>query len=426
MPAELVRESDAEMVVQITIKKSSNFYECEKNIRQALNEGGTLATGKCLEDFDADGSPIMIGNRKLTAKRTKISKKYETPYGLSTVDRYAYQGPEGGGVFFPMEANARIVGGSTPLFAQSVSYLYSNNNSSVTQSSLEQLTERVISRCLIQDLSATVAEQVEAKSRHLSYSHCEPPPADVSFVSIGLDGTCMLLCGGEYRQAMVGTLAFYDARGERLHTNYIAAAPEHGKATFLQRMDEEIERIKTKYGGVRYVGISDGASDYLPWLKRHTSTQVLDFWHATEYLGGSAGAIHRSKAKQKEWLDETSHNLKHDHGAAELILGELEEAFEKPNLSAGVREKLEAALSYFGNNLDRMNYASYRKTHLPIGSGVTEAACKTLVKSRMCGSGMKWKQSGSDGVLTLRALSLTTSRWEAFWENLAKNGLTTI
>lgn len=426
MSAELIRESDTEVVVQVTIKKSSNFYECEKNIREALNEGGAVATGKCLEDFDADGSPIMIGKRKLTAKRTKISKKYETPYGVTAVNRYAYQGSEGGAVFYPMEANARIVGSSTPLFAQSVSYLYSNNDSSAAQSSLEQTTGRTISRCLIQDLSAVVAEQVEAKSRHLSYSHCEPTLLEVSFVTIGLDGTCMLFCGKEYRQAMVGTIAFYDANGERLHTNYIAAAPEHGKATFLQRMDEEIERIKNKYGSVRYVGISDGAADFLPWLKRHTSTQVLDFWHVTEYLSRSAGAIHRSKAKQEKWLAETCHALKHNHGAAELILAELEEAFGKRNLSSGVREKLAAALTYFGNNMARMNYASYRKTNLPIGSGITEAACKTVVKSRMCGSGMKWKHSGSDGVLTLRALSLTTSRWQAFWDNLAKNGLTTI
>ncbi len=391
----------------------------------ALNEGGSLATGKCLEDFDADGSPIVIGKRKLTAKRTKISRKYETPYGVSTVNRYAYQGSEGGAVFYPMETNSRIVGGSTPSFAQSVSYLYSNNNSSATQSSLEQTTGRPISRCLIQDLSAAVAEQVEAKSRHLSYSHCEPTAPEVSFVTIGLDGTCMLFCGREYRQAMVGTIAFYDASDERLYTNYIAAAPEHGKATFLQRMDEEIERIKKKYGGVRYIGISDGTADYSPWLKQHTSTQVLDFWHTTEYLAETAGAIHRSKTKQKEWLDETCHALKHNHRAAESILGELEEAFDKQNLSAGVREKLEAALSYFGNNFGRMNYASYRKTNLPIGSGITEAACKTVVKSRMCGSGMKWTQSGSDGVLTLRALSLTTNRWKAFWENLVKNSLTT-
>ena len=107
----------------------------------ALNEGGSLATGKCLEDFDADGSPIVIGKRKLTAKRTKISRKYETPYGVSTVNRYAYQGSEGGAVFYPMEANSRIVGGSTPSFVQSVSYLYSNNNSSATCSAPRSAVE---------------------------------------------------------------------------------------------------------------------------------------------------------------------------------------------------------------------------------------------------------------------------------------------
>ena len=284
---------------------------------------------------------------------------------------------------------------------------------------LANLHPPIIGKFAPMPISTALALPQSNELSHRSRSH-----GAISY-GTGLDGTCMLFCGREYRQAMVGTIAFYDASGERLHTNYIAAAPEHGKATFLQRMDEEIERIKKKYGGVRYIGISDGAADYLPWLKQHTSTQVLDFWHTTEYLAETAGAIHRSKTKQKEWLDETCHALKHNHRAAESILGELEEAFDKQNLSAGVREKLEAALSYFGNNLGRMNYASYRKTNLPIGSGITEAACKTVVKSRMCGSGMKWTQSGSDGVLTLRALSLTTNRWKAFWENLAKNGLTT-
>jgi len=89
MPAEMLRESDSEIVIQITIPKSNNFYECEENIRRGLNEGGTLATSKCLEEFDTDGSPILVGNQKLTAKRTKIPKKYETPYGISEVERYA-------------------------------------------------------------------------------------------------------------------------------------------------------------------------------------------------------------------------------------------------------------------------------------------------------------------------------------------------
>lgn len=427
MSAELIRESDSELVIQITIPKSGNFMECEQQIRQALNESGALATGKCLEDFDTDGAPMIVGNQKLTAKRTKVAKKYETPYGVAQVERYAYQSSQGGSVFIPMEANARIIGGSTPLFAKCLSYLYSHNNASVTRDSLKHATGRAVSRCLIQDASFLVSEQVDARSRYQEFSRSEPEVGEVAFITIGLDGTCMFFCEEGYRQAMVGNIAFYDAEGERLHTNYIAAAPEHGKPVFLKRMDEEIERVKKKYklNDPRYVGISDGAADYLPWLKRHTTTQVLDFWHATEYLADAAGAIHRSEARRKSWLDDSCHTLKHGHGGASEILKQLDAAAEKTNLSSGVREKLGAARSYFGNNLDRMNYASYRKTKLPIGSGVTEAACKTVVKSRMCGSGMKWKQSGSDSVLTLRALSLTPARWDEFWQSLAQNGLTT-
>jgi hypothetical protein len=43
---------------------------------------------------------------------------------------------------------------------------------------------------------------------------------------------------------MVGTLSLYDAQGERLHTTYVAAAPQHGRNTFLARMQREIEHIK--------------------------------------------------------------------------------------------------------------------------------------------------------------------------------------
>ncbi len=42
---------------------------------------------------------------------------------------------------------------------------------------------------------------------------------------------------------------------------------------------------------------------------------------------------------------------------------------------------------------------------LPIGSGVTEAACKTLATQRMKRSGMHWRQEGGQAVLTFRAMA---------------------
>ena len=321
----------------------------------------------------------------------------------------------------PLEDNARIVDSSTPRFAKIVSFNYSHNNSTVVQLNLVQSLNRRVSRCYIQDISAAVAAQVDGKSRYWDYAGSDPDPQNVATIAIGLDGACMLFCEDGYRQAMVGTIAYFDASGERLHTTYVACAPEYGKHTFLKRMDEEIARVKNIYHDVRYVGISDGASDFLPWLKKHTTTQILDFWHVSEYIHGSAQAIVRKKADQKVWIEETCHKLKHQHGAAQEILDELKAArFKKMSKSA--KDKLDAAITYIDNNLGRMNYASYRKTQLPIGSGITEAACKTVIKLRMCGSGMKWKQSGSDCVLSLRALALSNGRWEEFWSNLAKFG----
>jgi len=53
-----------------------------------------------------------------------------------------------------------------------------------------------------------------------------------------------------------------------------------------------------------------------------------------------------------------------------------------------------------------MDYAQFIRNNLPIGSGI--AACKTIVKQRLCQSGMRWKELGASIVLGLRTLVLTT------------------
>ncbi|NEX22183.1 hypothetical protein G3480_18050 [Thiorhodococcus mannitoliphagus] len=55
---------------------------------------------------------------------------------------------------------------------------------------------------------------------------------------------------------------------------------------------------------------------------------------------------------------------------------------------------------------------------MPISSGVTEASCKTLVKQRLCASGMRWKNTGAKIVLSLGALTQTAGRWTQFWQRI--------
>ena len=87
-----------------------------------------------------------------------------------------------------------------------------------------------------------------------------------------------------------------------------------------------------------------------------------------------------------------------------------------------IMEKLQASITYFRNHLSQMQYSQFRQKHYPIGSGVTEAACKTLIKQRLCCSGMRWKEKGASIILSLRALILTSTRWEQFWDKLNQYG----
>jgi hypothetical protein len=69
-----------------------------------------------------------------------------------------------------------------------------------------------------------------------------------------------------------------------------------------------------------------------------------------------------------------------------------------------------------------MEYALVREEGLPIGSGIIEAACKCVVKERVCGSGMRWKRLALQGVLTLRSLDRSSDRWDQFWTRCATFG----
>ena len=223
---------------------------------------------------------------------------------------------------------------------------------------------------------------------------------------------------------MVGTLSVYDGEGERQHTIYLAATPEYGKAKFLGYLEAEIDRLKAKYPDVHYVGIADGAKGNWEFLGRHTDVQVVDFWHAVEYLGKVAVVLFRGHPKTRQsWMDDACHRLKHDPGGAAWVLKRLRSLARERPWAKG-NEDVERAITYFANQsgAGRMDYAARVAADEPIGSGVTEAACKVIVKQRLCGSGMKWTENGSAVVLSLRALSYTPERWNQFWSKVDRWG----
>ncbi|MEM1122056.1 MAG: hypothetical protein AAGJ18_16520 [Bacteroidota bacterium] len=198
----------------------------------------------------------------------------------------------------------------------------------------------------------------------------------------------------------------------------MAQAPEYGKLTFNERFAAEIDRIKSLVSKADYIGLADGAKDNWTFLESYTEVSILDFWHASEYLTLASKAASRSAYEHNQWLENARHTLRHELQGATKLLEQMKRFRRKPKLSKVAKESLEKAITYFTNHKHQMDYARLSQANYPIGSGVTEAACKVIVKERLCQLGMKWKLDGAQSTLTIRALYHSDGRWNQFWNNV--------
>jgi len=90
------------------------------------------------------------------------------------------------------------------------------------------------------------------------------------------------------------------------------------------------------------------------------------------------------------------------------------------------KDAIDAAITYFSNNRKRMNYAKHVKEGIPIGSGVTEAACKVIIKQRLCASGMRWSIGGAGEIISLRCRLYSDGNWKQFWGKIDRYGISAL
>ena len=143
-----------------------------------------------------------------------------------------------------------------------------------------------------------------------------------------------------------------------------------------------------------------------------TALQIVDFYHALEHAGKVLVALLGSKehpdykARRGRWAKQ----LLKDR-VDKLITQARKECASQPNAEA-----VEKELSYFVNNVERMQYGTFRRRGFFIGSGVVEAGCKTVIGARCNQSGMFWGKPGAENVLALRCIH-ASRRLDSFWRN---------
>jgi len=141
------------------------------------------------------------------------------------------------------------------------------------------------------------------------------------------------------------------------------------------------------------------------------------FEQATEHLSRAGEALFgKSSEPGHAWYHKYCKKLLEDDDGAEAVLRSIDYYGQKLGLSKSRREKLAQERTFFRRNKDRMCYADFMVRGLPIGSAPVEAACKSIVKTRLCRSGMRWSRQGGQRILYLRCF-VKSNRWNEFWKH---------
>jgi hypothetical protein len=409
-------------------RTGKDFLQKEIELRDRLNEAGTDVGKLFIESLDVD-EPFIVENGVVYRNKGLTGQDYKTFFGDVRVERHTYQADRGGKTICPVEVNASFFLNSTPLLSQVVAYKASEMGSSKVEEDLLHSNGIKLSRRYVKSLSDAVGELAQKKGHWNYEDNPEIDPNKVVTLSLGLDGTTMYLSSqGGHKEAMVGTISAYDEEGDRLHTIYTGASPQHGKAKFLAHLNEEWEKAKKKYPNAFTQGLTDGARWIGRWLKKRTEKQVLDFFHLSEYIGDAGAAIFKEGARElDEYVKYWRHHIKWSHRGAYRFCAELESIRDGEIEMDGLRktiniEALKPIIVYLKNNGPRTDYLRELENNRPIGSGVTEAACKQLIKARMCQSGMRWKDEGASNIIAIRSLVMTSGRWLQFWTKVMRYG----
>jgi hypothetical protein len=164
------------------------------------------------------------------------------------------------------------------------------------------------------------------------------------------------------------------------------------------------------------VVLGDGARWIRGLVEEHfpNAVHIVDLYHAREHVWNVANAVYGPATPQGAAWAKQADDLLSDGKIEQLIelIEELPAISAEPDASRSIAE-MEA--DSFRSNAQRMRYPAFGAKGMHIGSGIAEAACKTVVSPRAKRAGMRWTPEGLDAVLALRTSVLNQSS-DSFWE----------
>jgi hypothetical protein len=369
------------------------------------------------------------------------TKRVSTVLGKIRMSRAYYYSREERRGFFPQDRIWDVEGnGYSPGFKRLVSRIGGQEAFARASEDLWELAELKVSPKEVERISEEVGETILASEERrleevfagnvVTLPSCEGNQK----VYLEMDGTGVPVVGGETagrkgkgadgrartREAKLGVVFTQTKLNEKgrpvrdeetaTYVGKIETAEELGKELYAEVERRGLSQARTKIVvGDGAVWIWELAAEHFP-----EAIQIVDLYHAREHLWSLGNVLHPHDDKRRErWVGSRIAQL--DRGDIASLL----KAFDSvpvPNPEAG--ETLRKEREYFNKNRDRMQYQTFKAQGLFLGSGVVEAACKSVIGMRLKQSGMRWTVPGANAIIALRRCR-RSGEWEDFWADRA-------
>lgn len=404
--------------------------ELEGLVRTAIFKPAAEFVGHLLQAA-ADRIDAAYQHKPGETFKGRVSLEVQCLFGCFSLLRdYYYHAKQQSG-HYPADAGLGLETGYTPAlarlmalegsdetgFQKAACHLLETGGISVDARQIQRVIQRI----------GPAAQEWQARD----YRPEETEPCDAPVLYVSADGTGIPMRNDELegrkgkqadgtaktRQVYLGcvfTQHRTDERGRPVRdwesTTYISSMDCIGNFGPLLRQEALRRGMGTAATTVLLI---DGASglENMGRINFKEAIQIVDFYHAMEHGGTVLEALLGSKThpdykkRHHRWAKELLKN-----GVKRLIA---EVRQECQNTSRAV--SVEKELGYFVNNVDRMQYGTFRKRGYFIGSGVIEAGCKTVVGGRCKQPGMFWGQSGAENILAFRCIN-SSRRLNDFWK----------
>jgi hypothetical protein len=424
-----------------TPQKMATF---ESELRTLLREVGRRIMAWVLNHIEPESAREMPSrlwwNGRAYRRRRQHRTTLATLFGPVVVWRRLYEPlTPGQRAIHPLELNVGIESGvATPALAERVGRWAVDHTQRQVLEMLQQdhgvhwscATLRKLLGSLSTGMAAhRQAAQVDQVVRWLHQARASTGRWQPT-LAVGRDGVNVPLRHGAWKEGATATVSVMDRRGKRVGTVYVGQMPESGQLTLTTHLTALLQDILQHVDaqGLRLVYVSDDGyhpSDYYhtvlknmhdprrPWCTL-TWLRIVDYYHTCLYIQQLAEALFGPSPQARAWAKQMRKHLKTQSDGITRVL-QSAGALRRQHGLGGKAKDYEQAYAYLKKRTHWMRYRHYSCQRLPIGSGITEAACKTVFTQRLKRSGMSWTLAGGQVILDLRVLWLS-GVWDAVHE----------